>query len=99
MGLQQYTRRRGSFPTLLEHRSTATQECNVTTRLNGVGWQGLATIHPSSVLRARDDDSRRLAYEMLVADLAVTGTAPAATAVGAIVAVTATAAASARSQT
>jgi uracil-DNA glycosylase len=36
-----------------------------------LGPQGLATIHPSSVLRARDDDSRRLAYEMLVADLAI----------------------------
>jgi DNA polymerase len=36
-----------------------------------LGPQGLATIHPSSVLRARDDESRRLAYEMLVADLAI----------------------------
>ena len=31
----------------------------------------LATIHPSAVLRARDDESRRLAYEVLVADLAI----------------------------
>ena len=36
-----------------------------------LGPQGLATIHPSAVLRARDDESRRLAYEMLVADLAI----------------------------
>ena len=36
-----------------------------------VGPQVLATIHPSSVLRARDDESRRLAYGMLVADLAI----------------------------
>jgi DNA polymerase len=36
-----------------------------------LGPKGLATIHPSSVLRARDDESRRLAYEMLIADLAI----------------------------
>ena len=36
-----------------------------------LGPHGLATIHPSSVLRARDNESRRLAYEMLIADLAI----------------------------
>jgi uracil-DNA glycosylase len=36
-----------------------------------LGPQVLATLHPSSVLRARDDESRRLAYETLVADLAI----------------------------
>lgn len=35
-----------------------------------LGPPGLATIHPSAVLRARGHDARRLAYEMLVADLA-----------------------------
>jgi len=33
--------------------------------------QVVATIHPSSVLRARDSNARRAAYEMLVADLKV----------------------------
>ena len=36
-----------------------------------LGPEALATIHPSSVLRAGDGESRRLAYEMLVADLAM----------------------------
>ncbi len=36
-----------------------------------LGAQGLATIHPSAVLRATDAESRRNAYEMLVADLKI----------------------------
>jgi uracil-DNA glycosylase family protein len=35
----------------------------------------VATIHPSSILRAPDSESRRLAYESLVADLKVAGQA------------------------
>jgi DNA polymerase len=36
-------------------------------------WGGrvLATIHPSAVLRAPDQDARRAAYDGLVADLSV----------------------------
>jgi DNA polymerase len=36
-----------------------------------LGPPGLATIHPSAVLRATNDEGRRLAYDMLVADLAI----------------------------
>ena len=32
---------------------------------------GTATIHPSAILRARDDDERRQLREMMVADLRV----------------------------
>jgi DNA polymerase len=36
-----------------------------------LGEVAVATIHPSSVLRAPDSEGRRAAYEMLVADLKV----------------------------
>ena len=39
------------------------------------GPMGMATVHPSSILRAPDDDARRTAYRAFVADLRTAATA------------------------
>ena len=39
------------------------------------GPMGMATVHPSSILRAPDDDARRTAYRAFVADLRAAATA------------------------
>ncbi len=40
----------------------------------GLARYAIATLHPSAVLRERDDDARRTARELLVADLHVAAT-------------------------
>jgi DNA polymerase len=60
--------------TLLGRTFRVTQSRGEAIENTGLARYAIATLHPSAVLRERDDDARRTARELLVADLHVAAT-------------------------